>query len=216
MYHRLNMAQYRVYDMCRVNVWCIKVYKLCITGWIWPNTTFIRHVQGVCLMYKSVQAMYHRLNMAQYRCIRHVQGVCLMYKSVQGMYQWLNMAQYRVYRHVQGVCLMYKSVQAMYQWLNMAQYRVYDMYRVYVWCIKVYKLCITGWIWPNTAYIRHVQGVCLMYKSVQAMYHHLNMYRVYDMYRVYKSDVSPVEYVRLNNMAQYRMYTTCTGWMSDV
>ena len=29
--------------------------------------------------------------------IRHVQGECLMYKSVQAMYQWLNMAQYRVY-----------------------------------------------------------------------------------------------------------------------
>ena len=28
--------------------------------------------------------------------IRHVQGECLMYKSVQTMYQWLNMAQYRV------------------------------------------------------------------------------------------------------------------------
>ena len=30
-------------------------------------------------------------------CILHVQGVCLMYESVQAMYQWLNMAQYRVY-----------------------------------------------------------------------------------------------------------------------
>ena len=30
-------------------------------------------------------------------CIRHVQGVCLMYKSVQAMYQWLNMAQYGIY-----------------------------------------------------------------------------------------------------------------------
>ena len=29
MYQWLNMAQYRVYDMCRVYV-CIKVYKLCI------------------------------------------------------------------------------------------------------------------------------------------------------------------------------------------
>ena len=29
--------------------------------------------------------------------IRHVQGECLMYKSVQAMYQWLNMAQYCVY-----------------------------------------------------------------------------------------------------------------------
>ena len=29
--------------------------------------------------------------------ILHVQGVCLMYKSVQAKYQWLNMAQYRVY-----------------------------------------------------------------------------------------------------------------------
>ena len=29
--------------------------------------------------------------------ILHVQGACLMYKSVQAMYQWLNMAQYRVY-----------------------------------------------------------------------------------------------------------------------
>ena len=45
--------------------------------------------------------------------------------------------------HVQCVCLMYKSVQGMYQWLNMAQYRVYYMYRLYVLCIKVYKLCIT-------------------------------------------------------------------------
>ena len=27
----------------------------------------IRHVQGECLMYKSVEGMYHRLNMAQYR-----------------------------------------------------------------------------------------------------------------------------------------------------
>ena len=35
--------------------------------------------------------------------------------------------------------------------------------------------------------MRHVQGVCLKYKSVQVMYHRLNMaqYRVYDMYRVY-------------------------------
>ena len=35
--------------------------------------------------------------------------------------------------------------------------------------------------------ILHVQGVCLMYKSVQAMYHHLNMaqYCVNDMYRMY-------------------------------
>ena len=35
--------------------------------------------------------------------------------------------------------------------------------------------------------IRHVQGVCLMYKCVQAMYHHgwnMAQYRVYDMYRV--------------------------------
>ena len=32
----------------------------------------------------------------------------------------------------------------MYQWLNMAQYRVYDMCIVYVLCIKVYKLYITG------------------------------------------------------------------------
>ena len=30
-------------------------------------------------------------------CIRHVQGVCLMYKSVKAMYRPLNMAQYRVY-----------------------------------------------------------------------------------------------------------------------
>ena len=30
-------------------------------------------------------------------CIRHVQGECLMYKSVQAVYQWVNMAQYRVY-----------------------------------------------------------------------------------------------------------------------
>ena len=30
-------------------------------------------------------------------CIRHVQGECLMYKSVDCMYHWLNMAQYRVY-----------------------------------------------------------------------------------------------------------------------
>ena len=30
-------------------------------------------------------------------CILHVQGVWLMYKSVQAMYQWLNMAKYRVY-----------------------------------------------------------------------------------------------------------------------
>ena len=27
----------------------------------------IRHVQCECLMYKSVEGMYHRLNMAQYR-----------------------------------------------------------------------------------------------------------------------------------------------------
>ena len=27
----------------------------------------IRHVQRLCLMYKSVLVMYHRLNMAQYR-----------------------------------------------------------------------------------------------------------------------------------------------------
>ena len=35
--------------------------------------------------------------------------------------------------------------------------------------------------------IRHVQSVCLMYKSVQVMYHCLNMaqYCVYDMYMVY-------------------------------
>ena len=38
-------------------------------------------------------------------CIRHVQGLCLMYKSVQGMYQWLNMAQYRVYdMYCETVC----------------------------------------------------------------------------------------------------------------
>ena len=41
----------------------------------------IRHVQGVCLMYKSVQAMYHRLNMAQYY-VYDMYGECLMYKSV--------------------------------------------------------------------------------------------------------------------------------------
>ena len=29
--------------------------------------------------------------------IRHVQGECLMYNSVQAVYQWLNMAKYRVY-----------------------------------------------------------------------------------------------------------------------
>ena len=29
--------------------------------------------------------------------IRHVQYVCLMYKSVEGVYYRLNMAQYRVY-----------------------------------------------------------------------------------------------------------------------
>ena len=29
--------------------------------------------------------------------IRHVEGECLMYKSVQAVYQWLNMAQHRVY-----------------------------------------------------------------------------------------------------------------------
>ena len=35
--------------------------------------------------------------------------------------------------------------------------------------------------------IRHVQVVCLMYKCVQALYHHWYMaqYRVYDMCRVY-------------------------------
>ena len=35
--------------------------------------------------------------------------------------------------------------------------------------------------------IRHVQGVCLMYKSVQVLYDRLNMaqYLVYDMYNVY-------------------------------
>ena len=35
--------------------------------------------------------------------------------------------------------------------------------------------------------MRHVQGVCLMYKRVQVMYHRLNIpqYRAYDMYRVY-------------------------------
>ena len=35
--------------------------------------------------------------------------------------------------------------------------------------------------------IRHVQGECMMYKSVEGMYHRLNMaqYRVYYMYRVY-------------------------------
>ena len=27
----------------------------------------IRHVHGECLMHKSAQAMYHQLNMAQYR-----------------------------------------------------------------------------------------------------------------------------------------------------
>ena len=27
----------------------------------------IRHVHGECLMYKSVEGMYHRLHMAQYR-----------------------------------------------------------------------------------------------------------------------------------------------------
>ena len=34
--------------------------------------------------------------------------------------------------------------------------------------------------------IRHVQFVCLMYKSVKGMYHRLNIpqYRVYDMCRV--------------------------------
>ena len=42
----------------------------------------ILHVQGVCLMYKIVEGMYHRLNMAPIPCIRHVQGECLMYKSV--------------------------------------------------------------------------------------------------------------------------------------
>ena len=35
--------------------------------------------------------------------------------------------------------------------------------------------------------IRHVQGECLMHKSVEGMYHRLNMaqYRVYDMYRLH-------------------------------
>ena len=33
--------------------------------------------------------------------------------------------------------------------------------------------------------IRHVQGVCLMYKCVQDLYHHWYMAHVYDMYRVY-------------------------------
>ena len=35
--------------------------------------------------------------------------------------------------------------------------------------------------------IRHVQRLCLMYKSVLVMYHRLNMaqYSVYDMYMVY-------------------------------
>ena len=40
----------------------------------------IRHVQGVCLMYKCVQALYHHWY-SPIPCIRHVQGVCLMYKS---------------------------------------------------------------------------------------------------------------------------------------
>ena len=29
--------------------------------------------------------------------IRHVHGECLMYKSVDNMYHWLNISQYRVY-----------------------------------------------------------------------------------------------------------------------
>ena len=29
--------------------------------------------------------------------IRHLQGECLMYKSLQAIYKWLNMEQYRVY-----------------------------------------------------------------------------------------------------------------------
>ena len=41
----------------------------------------IQHVQGVCLMYKSVEGMYHRLNMAQYRHVYDICRVaqCLMY-----------------------------------------------------------------------------------------------------------------------------------------
>ena len=40
MYQCLNIAQYRVYDMCRVKVSCIKVYKLCINDLISPNTVY--------------------------------------------------------------------------------------------------------------------------------------------------------------------------------
>ena len=43
-------------------------------------------------------------------CIRHVQGVCLMYKSVKAMYQWLKYGPIPRIRHVQVECLMYKSV----------------------------------------------------------------------------------------------------------
>ena len=42
----------------------------------------VRHVQGVCLMYKSVQAHVSLVEYGPIPCIRHVQGECLMYKNV--------------------------------------------------------------------------------------------------------------------------------------
>ena len=53
MYQWLNMAQYRVYDMCRVYVSCINVYKL-FSMVEYDPIPRIRHVQGAWLMYKSV------------------------------------------------------------------------------------------------------------------------------------------------------------------
>ena len=161
MYHRLNIAQYRVYDMYRVYVWCIKVYKLCINNWIWPKN----HVYDMCRVYVWCIKVYPPCiidwifpNTAYTTCTGCMSDVqkCTSYVSP------VEYGSIPCIRHLQGVCLMYKYVKAMYQWLNMAQYRVYDMYRVYVWCTKVCRPCITGWIWPN------------------------------------------------------KMYTTCTGWMSDV
>ena len=52
----------------------------------------IRHVQGVCLMYKSTGHV-SPVEYGPILRIRHVHSVCLMYKSVQGRYHRLNMTQ---------------------------------------------------------------------------------------------------------------------------
>ena len=65
--------------VCLMHKKCIRYVSMVE---IWPNTAYKTCGRVNGLMYKSVQAMYQWLNISQLPRIRHVQGECLMYKSV--------------------------------------------------------------------------------------------------------------------------------------